>query len=327
MDGRDELTVGETRTQSAARWRIVFGVRTSVAALLGALVLAGVVAGAGSAAYSGKPGLIFFDMNNTIFAVRSSGGPLQALTEGDSQDNSPAVSPNGRKVAFTREDFLAIMNVDGTHLRLAFRPNGDEHDSQPVWSPDGSMLAFVRSGYGLGNTSQSGIWITTADHLGPAQLVTRGVPGEQVEPTWSPDGNSIAFVLVPASGGPSRIATIGVDGTGFKVITSGADSDQTPDWSPDGSKLVFVRWHGKSTYTRAPTLWVVPPDGGTPTRLMKTAATDIAPAWSPDGLKIVFQSTRTPHGALFTLDLGTGVVRRVLPQLGDIGHISWQPLR
>lgn len=75
------------------------------------------------------------------------------LTDGALSDLSPAVSPNGEAVAFTRR------GPDGPEARIWLAPTaggaarplsaaGPHQDTQPVWSPDGTRLAFVRSGVG-----------------------------------------------------------------------------------------------------------------------------------------------------------------------------------
>jgi Tol biopolymer transport system component len=72
------------------------------------------------------------------------------LTDGTGAELSPAVSPNGEAVAFTRRSpdgpqaqIWLVAAAGGTPVRLS--AEGPHQDTQPLWSPDGSAIAFVRS--------------------------------------------------------------------------------------------------------------------------------------------------------------------------------------
>ncbi|WP_405060634.1 serine hydrolase [Kribbella sp. NBC_01505] len=108
------------------------------------------------------------------------------------------------------------------------------------------------------------------------------------EPTLSPDGSQIAYVLrttdlkadrdlrslwrVPAAGGEPRQLTR-------------SDGDRSPTWSPDGSQLAFLRAKDGPAQ-----LWVLPSDGGEPEQLTTLPLGAGAPKWSPDGTRIAFSA-------------------------------------
>ena len=81
-----------------------------------------------------------------IWAVEPEGSNLVQLTHGPRPDFLPAWSPDGTKIAFTREfrgsAEIFLMNADGsgvtqvTHDRAA-------HDQHPTWSPDGRRIAYT----------------------------------------------------------------------------------------------------------------------------------------------------------------------------------------
>ncbi|MGH2935751.1 MAG: TolB family protein [Gaiellaceae bacterium] len=77
-----------------------------------------------------------------LFRISSSGSGLKQLTTGVHPADAPALSPDGKRIAFERSGIgIFTMNVDGGGLR---RLTTSSRDSYPVWSPDGKNIAFVR---------------------------------------------------------------------------------------------------------------------------------------------------------------------------------------
>lgn len=56
-------------------------------------------------------------------------------------------------------------------------------------------------------------------------------------PTWSSDGQQIAFVAY--DGNDSEIYRMTSDGTGRRRVTDNSGGDTEPRWSPDGRKIAF----------------------------------------------------------------------------------------
>jgi len=139
---------------------------------------------------------------------------------------NPTWSPDGKQIAFSSQvggvTDLFIYDIDSGKLT---RLTDDLYaDLQPAWSPDGKTIAFATDRFG-----------TSLDSLayGNYQLalidVTGGVPGQitplrpfagakQINPQWSPDGQSLYFVGDP--GGISNVFRLSLgDGT-FTQITN-----------------------------------------------------------------------------------------------------------
>src|SRR5437879_9571458 len=148
------------------------------------------------------------------------GSGLVRLTSG----RSPAWSPDGSKIAFTRSDDVYVMNADGRGIvQLTNTPGSD---NQPAWSPDGSKIAFtsVRDG-------NHEIYVMNAvDGSGVVRLTTD--PSYDDHPAWSPDGSKIAFASNRTW--KSQIYVMNAtDGSAVVRVATNAFWEYDPTWSPD----------------------------------------------------------------------------------------------
>jgi TolB protein len=84
-----------------------------------------------------------------IFVVNTDGTGRRALTSSQDDEFSPAVSPDGRSIAYIRlgsgERGVWIMNANGSNQRRLTTADV-EPNFPPVWSPRGAKLAFHVSG-------------------------------------------------------------------------------------------------------------------------------------------------------------------------------------
>jgi Tol biopolymer transport system component len=130
-------------------------------------------------------------------------------------------------------------------------------------------------------------------------LTVTSFPGNEEDPSLSPDGNFVAFGWTRNSDNPmSHIWIKEVDGDATRQLTNTPDvRDKWPAWSPDGRWIAFGRrTEGQSTVV------VVSALGG-PEQTVGTAV-EVGPRWTPDSTALVF-SVRVPGG-------GRGIVRHVL---------------
>jgi Tol biopolymer transport system component len=265
---------------------------------------------AAEAAFPGRNGRIVYthetaghcseagcDAASRIRTIASAGGPWRPLTEGW----SPVFSPDGRRVAFHRNNSLFVVPVNGGHAtRVTGRAFG------AAWSPDGRRFAF-----------------TQITHGGGFGLYTRGVRGGRprlvaaegaVEAAWSSRGD-IAFTRHPGGGGTAQIYVIGADGNGERLLAS---HGQHPDWSPRGDRVVFIR-NGRVHTVGA---------DGQGWRRLTSGPGAISAAWSPDGTRIAFAKDYD----LYVMNPDGGSVRRIArsksyqPNRNSFDNLDWQPL-
>ena len=156
----------------------------------------------------------------------------------------------------------------------------------PVWSPDGDHLAFIANEGERREYRYRGrrayrytrvLHAVRADGSGLARIGETTAP-----PTWSPDGDELAYATVEVEGDVPALYAVGPDGTGRRLIWSGgADEGFAPIsqvlWSPDGSEILF--------FSNEP--YLVRPDGGGLRRLgIPRNVPDARAAWSSDGSRI-----------------------------------------
>jgi len=130
-----------------------------------------------------------------------------------------------------------------------------------------------------------------------------GADEDAAQPSFSPDGNRIAFARWGIRSEDSGIFVRSVAGDRQIQLTSN-ERDLNPVWSPDGNTIAFSRWQDPGF-----TLFTVPAAGGTPQKL-DTRGTIVKRReldWSPDGWWIAFRG----EDALFVLSLRDGTVDRL----------------
>ncbi len=107
------------------------------------------------------------------------------------------------------------------------------------------------------------------------------------EPSFSPDGRTIAFVR------DGDVYSVRADGSGERHLTSGPEIDSAPRISPDGRLVVFERREAAG----APRdLYTVNALGGGVHPLVTTPNDEHGAEFSPDGREIVFVSTAPAAG-------------------------------
>ena len=253
--------------------------------------------------------------NFEIYVTNTDGSGVMKLTDHWARDVGPAWSPDGAKIAFSKEvglsDFdhweIYVMNADGSGVtRLS---DGEHYDAGPLsWSPDGTRLAFSSDGDG----SNLDIYVMNADGSGVTRLTDHAAA--DVEPTWSPDGAKVAFRS--NRDGNFDLFVMHADGTGVTRLTDTPGIEFSPVWSPDGTKIAF-ELNGD--------IYVMKADGSGVTRLTDTPGFDGRPAWSPDGARIAFHSDRDGNFEIYFMNVDGSAVTRVTNDPARDWTPAWGP--
>jgi Tol biopolymer transport system component len=125
------------------------------------------------------------------------------------------------------------------------------------------------------------------------------------DPSWSPDGTSIAFTSDRS--GNKDLWTMTSDGRNLTNLTA-QDSlvEFSPKWSPDGRSIAYAAHSPGTPYNLD--IWLIQLDDGSRASLTAPLTGDRAvsndvPAWSPDGTQIVFSSDDTSFSRIVVFNL------------------------
>lgn len=260
-----------------------------------------------------------------IARIATASGVREALTlpnPGTLGDYSPAVSPDGSRIAFVRgingatSDLYVMPFAGGTPTRVTW----DNQDLVGVdWSADGRSLVYATDRAG-GYT----IWRAGIDG-GTPQLVVGGAAklkhpsaartsGRVSYESWSYEIN---LWETPIAG------HLDLEGdltpTLRPAVRTSDQWNHSPDLSPDARRLAFV-----STRSGGAELWISDRDGGNPRQLTTFGRAYIrAPRWSPDGGRIVLSASVNGRLDLFIVDAASGALTRLTDDDDDEIAPAW----
>lgn len=168
-----------------------------------------------------------------IYSHNLTSGERRPFAKFGGLNSSPAVSPDGRRVAMilskNGSPDVWVANVDGTGLTQLTSTREDE--SSPCWSPDGTKICFASR-----ISERRSLYVVGSNGGGMTRLRTEGVSNPS-EPDWSPDGKTIVFT---SQMGDFNICTVPAEGGTATVLTTGED----PSWAPNSRTVVFTRRAG-----------------------------------------------------------------------------------
>lgn len=257
---------------------------------------------------------------NRLVLVPLDGREPRGLTHPDanvSGDGSPAISSDGRNLAFARlkgEGWsVAFVGSLSPQMELREEPRqlaiNEPFITDVEWMPSGDEILFAARAAG-----SSALYRISTDQGAEA----RTLPGIGVAhyPAVSMRGNRLAYTT-----GTQDANFWSVDLTAKTAVMDRALSssfrDVFPQYSPDGKRVAFY-----SNRTGRNQIWVANTDGSQATALSSmTGITTASPRWSPDGKQIAFDSNTGGAYHVYTMAADGGQPRMLTP--GESFFADW----
>lgn len=252
---------------------------------------------------------------NEIYTTNLFFSRVRQITHDKSQSVLPHWSPDGNRINYTsyyRNGFPDIYTIDLATLQrntlASFKGinTGGEYNSQ------GTEVAMVLSG--TGNTE-----IYIGNSLGRnLRRITRS-PAVESDPSWSPDGQRIAFTS-NRLGTPQLFEVSTKGGNAKRIPTNNSGNCTEPSWNPRHANiLAFTAAVGKEfeialyDFDKKESSWL--------TRGLGDA---IEPCWTQDGRHLVYTARTNKSRRLMLIDTMTGKMQRLSPDtFGDVFQAAY----
>jgi len=250
-----------------------------------------------------------------IWQMDPDGSNQKPVTRYNSLSITPAVSPDGARIAFTsyaRGNPAIFVHSLETGRRLPFYSPVSTMTATPEFTPDGKQILFASS---ISGSPQ--IHIANLDGTGLRRLTYSGAI--DMEPKVNPKtGNQIVFTS--GRSGLPQLYSMNMEGADVQRLTSGEGEAVNPAWHPDGQFIAFAwtRGYAPGNYN----IFVMDVATRQYTQLTHGAGRNENPSWAPDGRHIVFSSNRSGSPQIWTM-LADGTQLRMLTTQGRNTQPVW----
>ncbi len=254
--------------------------------------------------------------NKEIWSMDYDGSNQKAITQYHSVSDMPAVSTDGKLLAFTTYALgnpkIMVYSTE-TNKRVPFYNPVSSAVETPEFTPDGQHLMFAASIEGW-------VQICMSDITGGNMRRISHVHSIEVSPKVNPK-NPSQVVFITARGGSEQLWRMNIDGGDLAQLTDGTGYVANPAWSPNGQFVAFAwtRGYEPGNYNIFVMDISKPHD---PIQLTHGMGRNENPWWAPDGVHLVFSSKRGGKTQLFTM-LADGTHEQQLTTTGNNIQPVW----
>jgi Tol biopolymer transport system component/DNA-binding winged helix-turn-helix (wHTH) protein len=237
-------------------------------------------------------------------------------------DYHPAISPDGRMLAFARSlstqvtaaDIYLLPVSDGEPHRMTF-------DNLPIgglaWSEDGGSIVFSSERGAM--AGMGALWRIriggTLPGAEPEQL--RGIGPRAYVPAIARQGGRLAYQEVVRDTNVWRVATAG--GEPPQLVISSTREEMNPDYSADGDRIAFASNQSGNWET-----WIADADGSHQQQVTRFAAAPAwVPRWSPNGRLLAFHHMAEGNFDIYTITPEGSSVRQLTKDSSADSHPVW----
>jgi TolB protein len=252
-----------------------------------------------------------------IWVMDYDGANQRPITQYGTLTHTPAVSPDGSKLAFTTyvegPPKIYVFSLESMR-RLPFQNISGSMNTTPAWSPEGTQIAYSASLAG-----KPEIFVANENGTRPQQL-THSSGWVDIAPAWNPKtGAQIAYVS--GRGGVPQVYLMDSDGANAHRISGGEGDAVQPAWAPNGQVIAFswTRGYAPGNYN----IFLLEIASGKLVQLTYGTGANEHPWFSPDGRHIVFESNRSGRKKQIFTMLADGTQVRPLTTAGENTSPVW----
>ena len=230
-----------------------------------------------------------------IWQMDYDGQNQRPVTKYGSISTTPAVSPDGTRVAFTsyvRSRPEILIHSLTTGRRLPFYNQDASLNATPSFTPDGNQVLFSSTAGG----GYAQIYVANANGSGLRRVTN--VRAVEVEPKVNPKNGS-DVVFVSGRSGPQQIYRMNIEGTDVARLTTGEGEASNPAWHPEGQHIAFAWTRGFEPGNF--NIFIMDVSTRRVDQLTHGAGRNENPTWAPDGKHIVFSSRRGGRMQIYSM--------------------------